>query len=82
MNELVNIRAEAARVAADLAPKLEGLSEDEALEASIAALGEAGLLAWTVPAAHGGKVTELCGADVVSVRALCAVEALSCCVML
>ena len=27
MNELVNIRAEAARLAADLAPKLEGLSE-------------------------------------------------------
>ena len=72
MNELVNIRAEAARLAADLAPKLEGLSEDEALKASIAALGEAGLLAWTVPAAHGGKATELCGADVVSVRALCA----------
>ena len=51
MNELINIRAEAARLAADLAPKLEGLSEDEALKASIAALGEAGLLAWTVPAA-------------------------------
>ena len=74
MKEVVNLRGEAASLAADLGPKLCGMSEDDALKASIAALSEAGLLAWTVPAAHGGAATELCGAETVSVRALCAVR--------
>ena len=74
MKEVVNLRGEAASLAAELGPKLCGMSEDDALKASIAALSEAGLLAWTVPAAHGGAATELCGAETVSVRALCAVR--------
>jgi len=74
MKELHNLRGEAASLAADLGAKLSGMAEDEALKASIAALGEAGLLAWTVPAAHGGEATELCEAGTVSVRALCAVR--------
>jgi acyl-CoA dehydrogenase len=74
VNELINLRAEAARLAAELGPGLDGLGEDEALRASIAGLAEAGLLGWTVPAAHGGAATELCGAETVSVRALCAVR--------
>jgi len=72
MNELINLRAEAACVAAELAVEIEGLGEDEALLTSVASLGDAGLLAWTVPAAHGGAKTELSGAETVSVRALCA----------
>ena len=74
MNELVNIRAEAASLAADLGPKLCEMGEDDALKASIAALGEAGLLAWTVPAAYGGEATDLCEAETVSVRALSAIR--------
>ena len=74
MNELVNLRAEAAGLAVELGPRLCGMSEDDALRASISALGEAGLLAWTVPAEHGGAATELCGPETVSVRALAAIR--------
>ena len=72
MNELTNLRAEAARVGAELSPSVEGLGEDEALKLSVKSLGEAGLTAWAVPAAFGGKQTELVGPETVSVRALCA----------
>jgi len=74
MNELVNLRAEAASLAAELGPALCEMGEDDALRASIRALGEAGLLRWTVPASHGGEATELCGPETVSVRALSAIR--------
>ena len=35
MNELTNLRAEAARVGAELGPMIEGLGEDEALKLSL-----------------------------------------------
>ena len=72
MNELTNLRAEAARVGAELSPMVEILGEDEALKLSVKTLGEAGLTAWTVPAAFGGAETALVGPETVSVRALCA----------
>ena len=74
MNELVNLRAEAASLAAELGPTLCEMGEDDALRASVRALGEAGLLRWTVPASHGGEATELCGPETVSVRALSAIR--------
>jgi acyl-CoA dehydrogenase len=72
MNELTDLRAEAARVGAELSPMVEILGEDEALKLSVKTLGEAGLTAWTVPAAFGGAETALVGPETVSVRALCA----------
>ena len=41
MNELINLRAEAARLAAELGPGLDGLGEDEALRAALKRLGTA-----------------------------------------
>ena len=72
MNELTNLRAEAARIALELSPSIEGVGEDEALKRSVKELGAAGITAWAVPAAFGGAKTELCGPETVSVRALCA----------
>ena len=72
MNELTNLRAEAARIALELSPSIEGVGEDEALKRSVKELGVAGITAWAVPAAFGGAKTELCGPETVSVRALCA----------
>jgi acyl-CoA dehydrogenase len=61
------VRAFGARVA----PSLEGLSEDDEAARALAALAEAGLPSWIVPAAYGGAdAGGLCEPDTVSVRAL------------
>ncbi len=60
--------------AARSVPALEGLSEEAAARAALTALADAGLLGWTVPARDGGVSSELCEADVVSVRALAAIR--------
>lgn len=55
-----------------VAPRLEGLSEDDAARESIRELASEGLLAWTVPARFGGQDTSgLAEDEQVSVRAVC-----------
>ena len=44
MNELTNLRAEAARIALELSPSIEGVGEDEALKRSVKELGAAGII--------------------------------------
>ena len=54
---------------------LEALGEVEGARRALALLAKAGLAAWTVPAAFGGAdAGELCSAETVSVRALCALR--------
>jgi len=55
--------------------RLEGLEETTAARAALAALGSAGLAAWTVPERDGGANAEpLASENEVSVRALCAIR--------
>jgi len=69
---LAGLRELADEVGALAAPGLEGLEEDAAARAALAALAFAELTGWTVPAAHGGADARgLAPADEVSVRALC-----------
>ncbi len=73
---LAELRARARDLGLAQAPGLEGLDEDTSARRALAALGGAGLVAWTVPASHGGADARgLCPADEVSVRALCALRA-------
>jgi acyl-CoA dehydrogenase len=58
-----------------VAPELEGLDETSAARRALAALGESGLCAWTVPERDGGAQTGgLAVSESVSVRALCALR--------
>ncbi len=58
-----------------VAPELERLEEEEAARRALAALAQAGLLAWTVPERDGGAATDgLCAKERVSVRALCSLR--------
>ncbi|MDP6409731.1 MAG: acyl-CoA dehydrogenase family protein [Planctomycetota bacterium] len=55
--------------------ELAGLGEDAAARRALDLLAEAGLVAWTVPAAHGGAdAGPLAPAEEVSVRVLCALR--------
>ncbi|MDP6537942.1 MAG: acyl-CoA dehydrogenase family protein [Planctomycetota bacterium] len=73
---LERLIAEARAVGERAEVELTGLGEDAAARRCVDLLAEAGLLAWTVPAAFGGAdAGELAGADEVSVRALCALRA-------
>ncbi len=72
---LERLRAQARAVGKRAETELAGLDEDAAARLSLALLAEAGLVAWTVPAAFGGADTgELAGSEQVSVRALCALR--------
>jgi acyl-CoA dehydrogenase len=72
---LERLRAQARVVGERAETELVGLDEDAAARLSLALLAEAGLVAWTVPAAFGGADTgELAGSEQVSVRALCALR--------
>ncbi len=72
---LAELSSRARGVGEKAAPGLEGLPEDAAARAALQALSAAGLTTWTVPQKHGGADARgLCGADDVSVRALCALR--------
>ncbi len=73
---LDELRERARRVGREAAPALEGVGELEAeARGALAALAAEELTAWTVPARDGGAgAGDLCGADEVSVRALCALR--------
>ena len=72
---LQRLVAEARTLGARVAPELEGLDEEPAARAALAAVAEAGLLGWTVPARDGGHATQgLAPDDRVSVRILCALR--------
>ncbi len=63
---------EARRLGAELEIELAGLDEEAAARRALAAVGAAGLCAWTVPACDGGASTGgLAADDSVSVRVLC-----------
>ncbi|MBI5364656.1 MAG: acyl-CoA dehydrogenase family protein [Planctomycetes bacterium] len=69
---LADLRERARAFGRDAAPRVEGLSEDDAARKALALLAEANLLAWTVPGKDGGADARgLCAPDTVSVRALC-----------
>ncbi len=69
------LRERARRLGERVASELLGLEEEEAARRAVAALGEAELLAWTIPERDGGAETGgLCGRDRVSVRALCSIR--------
>lgn len=69
------LRERARSLGAEAAPGLEGLEEEAAARAALAAVSGAGLVAWTVPERDGGAAKgELASADTVSVRALCALR--------
>jgi acyl-CoA dehydrogenase len=73
---LEDLRGRARELGLRVGPGLDHLPEDDAARVALAALSEAGLVPWTVPAAYGGADTGgLCAPDDVSVRALCAVRA-------
>jgi acyl-CoA dehydrogenase len=73
---LDDLRDRARALAQARAAGLERLGEDEAARAALASLGEAGLVAWTVPERDGGAASGgLCAPERVSVRALCALRA-------
>ena len=68
---LESLRAEVRTFAAEAAPALHGLGEEEGARAALAALSEAGWLRYVVPASNGGKTPEsLVGKDDLSVRAM------------
>jgi acyl-CoA dehydrogenase len=70
------LRDLALRVGAERAADLDGLGEDQAARKALEVLANAELLGWAVPRAFGGAdAGELCAAEDVSVRALCALRA-------
>jgi acyl-CoA dehydrogenase len=72
---LADLRGAARALGERLEARLAGLEEERAALAALAALAEAGLLAWTVPARDGGRASGGLVADTtVSVRALCALR--------
>ena len=72
---LEDLRAHARALGKRVGESLDTMSEDEAARAALAALAEADLVRWTVPAKHGGADTKgLCADDDVSVRALVVVR--------
>ena len=72
---LAELRERARAFGRDAAPRVEGLSEDDAARKALALLAEANLLAWTVPQRDGGADARgLCAPETVSVRALCALR--------
>ncbi|MBL8857142.1 MAG: acyl-CoA dehydrogenase family protein [Planctomycetes bacterium] len=75
MKALEQLVANARKVGAATEKRIEDLDETRAALAALAALREAGLIAWTVPKEFGGAdAQDLCAADTVSVRALCALR--------
>ncbi len=72
---LADLARRARELGRDAAPRLEGLSEDDAARKALALLADKDLLAWTVPERDGGADTRgLSAKDAVSVRALCALR--------
>jgi acyl-CoA dehydrogenase len=72
---LADLRERARAVGRAAAPALEELDEEPAARHALAALAEAGLLAWTVPARDGGAdARPLAAEGAVSVRALAALR--------
>jgi acyl-CoA dehydrogenase len=68
---LPGLRERARTLGERLGPSLASMEDEQAALEAVAALAQAGLLAWTVPARDGGASAEgLCAPDTVAVRAL------------
>jgi acyl-CoA dehydrogenase len=72
---LAGLSADAHRLGRELGPALETLDETTAARRALGALADARLIAWCVPAEHGGAdAGALAAPSSVSVRALCALR--------